>query len=356
MTYIDPRGKVFAHLARLAAWQAGERPGPVTVEWDLSNRCTLGCMDCHFAYTHVRGPWAKRPRTLPLAGERTGDLADVGLVRRALAEAKALGAKSLVWSGGGEPTTHPYWVEAIAEAHRLGYAQGMYTLGGLLTPTTGVFLATRADWVVVSLDAPDDQTYAAEKGVPPARFDAALDGIRSLVGHQAAVGVSFLLHAGNWVRADEMVALARTLGATYTLLRPSVQFSPAAPGTLTGDRSWVSLVLPILRRLAAEPDVEVDPERFVRFRDWTAHPYAACYGIRLSTTVTPDGRVWICPNRRGYAKSCLGDLRTESFAAIWARHPGQWTDFRECRAMCRLFAVNEELAAVYAPRQHEEFV
>lgn len=356
MAYIDPRGKVFAHLDRLAAWQAGDRPAPVTIEWDLSARCVLGCRDCHFAYTHTRGPWTTKDRVVPMAHDKGGDLAYADVVMRALTEAARFGVQGIVWTGGGEPTTHPSWQQIIDHAHGLGLQQGMYTLGGLLTPASGTFLAERASWVVVSLDAPDAATYAAEKGVPPARFDAALEGIAALVGHKAAIGVSFLLHADNWFRVDEMLTLSRLLGATYTTFRPTIRTVPSDQSQCSDDRSWITDAFPKLLWLADEPDVEIDPGRFIQYRDWTAHPYSACYGIRLTATITPDGRVWVCPNRREFAGSCLGDLKKESFSAIWARHPGVWTDFKDCRVMCRLHPVNESLSVVFQPRQHEAFI
>ena len=42
MTYINPKAKVLSHLDRLAGWQQGDKPAPVTLEWDLSNRCPYG--------------------------------------------------------------------------------------------------------------------------------------------------------------------------------------------------------------------------------------------------------------------------------------------------------------------------
>jgi hypothetical protein len=63
MTYINPRAKPLAHLDRLAAWQKGGMAPPVTLEWDLSNRCSLGCAACH----KVPGQESKRPYK-PLAG------------------------------------------------------------------------------------------------------------------------------------------------------------------------------------------------------------------------------------------------------------------------------------------------
>ncbi len=108
--------------------------------------------------------------------------------------------------------------------------------------------------------------------------------------------------------------------------------------------------------MALAPDVEVQPERFLDYRDWHGHGYDACKGIRLNATITPDGRVWICPQRRGVAGSCLGDLRTESFGTIWARHPGAFAVDAGCRVMCRLHPINQTLASLERPLAHEAFV
>lgn len=355
MTYIG--GKVGAHLGRLAAWQVGEKPAPVTVEWDLSNRCVLGCQDCHFAHTHVKGPWASKPRTLPMAFDSTGDLAELALVERALFDMTMAGVLGVIWSGGGEPTTNPAWLTIMSQAKDCGLEQGIYTLGGLLTQASGRKLARLASWAVVSLDAPDGPTYAAEKGVSPERFDAACNGVRWLAeAGPAVVGVSFLLHENNWFRAPDMLRLSRTLGATYTTFRPAIRTSPAQPSLCTDDRAWVTRGYPTLEALAQEHDVEIDPTRFAAYRDWQGHGYASCEGPKLNTTITPDGRVWACPQKRGIASGYLGDLRTESFEAIWARHPGQFAVDADCRVMCRLHQVNQTLNALAPRGVHEAFV
>jgi MoaA/NifB/PqqE/SkfB family radical SAM enzyme len=356
VTYIDPRAKVLRHLGRLAAWQAGEKPAPVTVEWDLSNRCSLGCQDCHFAHTHSKGPWTVKGRTLPMAFDGTGDLADYDLVRRAIDEMFAAGVKGIVWSGGGEPTLHPQWREILHYARTRGLDRGMYTLGGHLSEMTARVLAEATSFVVVSLDANDAATYAQEKGVPALRFDQACNGIRWIASSGGTVGVSFLLHSKNWTRVQDMLALTRELGATYATFRPAVRFNAHHQATTDDDRRWIDSALPALRGLAQEPDVEVSLQRFIDYRDWRGHGYSTCYGVRLNTTITPDGRVWLCPNRRGLPGSCLGDLRTESFGAIWARHPASFQVNDQCRVMCRLHPVNQTLHALETPRLHEAFV
>ena len=356
MTYIKPRQKPLAHLDRLVGWQRGEKPAPVTLEWDLSNRCPYGCTACHFAHTHTRGPLTRTARLLPMAHDRGGDLADSDLVLRAMLEARTAGVKSIVWTGGGEPTTHPEWHFLLSTAHAMGFEQGLYTMGSLITTTQAATIRQWLSWVVVSLDHPDAETYAREKRTVPAMFDRACETVRALAHGRATIGVSFLLHAGNHTQAHAMLALSRSLGATYTTFRPLVETAPSNPGVLLGDRAWVSTALEGLAALASQPDVELDVDRFIEWKHWKAHGYSACHGPALNTTITPDGRMWVCPNRREYAGSCLGDLRTESFAAIWARHPGYIPVTTDCRALCRLHPVNRTLHELEQPRPHGNFI
>lgn len=353
MSYIGP-SKVFSHLDRLAEWQQGRAAAPVTIEVDLSNVCSLGCQSCHFAYTHVAGPRKGAPA--PEGFDGTGRFADLSVFSRAFADMAAMGVRGIVFTGGGEPTLHPQFEAFVEAASSAGLELGMYTLGGHLPEARAALVRERFTWVVVSLDAVDAATYAAEKRVPASRFDDACAGIARLVGGRATVGVSFLLHAGNWVRMPQMYHLAAQLGASYVTFRPTIETDASDLSKISGDRSWVTEALPLLRQYAAYNTVEVDPDRFVEYRDWQGHGYPTCYGVRLVTQVTPDGRVWICPNRRGLPDSELGDLTRETFRDIWSRHPGQWTDFTSCRAMCRLHQVNKTLATIHAPRAHEAFV
>jgi MoaA/NifB/PqqE/SkfB family radical SAM enzyme len=355
VTFISSQ-KVFAHLDRLVGWNNGQTPAPVTIEFDLSNRCHLGCTACHFSHTHSRGPWAVKDRRLPMAFTETGDYANPAWVTRALTQMAQAGVRGVVWTGGGEPTMHPHILTIAKHAASVGLEQGLYTSGGMLRQDTAAELAEYLTWAVVSLDCADPITYHHEKGVPLDKWKDACNGVRWLSApRKATIGVSFLMHAGNYHRMTEMLALSRSLGSTYTTFRPTIEDGPMS-ALATVDRTWIDSALPALRSVASEPDVECDPARFEAYRDWQGRSYAVCHGIKLNATVTPDGRMWVCPQRRGIEGSQLGDLKTESFAEIWARHPGQWNQLGDCRVMCRLHQVNEALAPVFAVRAHEAFV
>lgn len=355
MKYVNPN-KALAHIDRLLEWKQGGKPSPVTLEWDLTNVCSLGCMYCHFAHTHVKGPWLGKKPSEPVGYHSTGSVANFDLVLRVLGEASEAGVQGVVWTGGGEPTLHPRWQDIVSAAEVVGLEQGMYTLGGHFTERSGRHLGRIAKWVIVSLDAADGETYAAEKRVSAERFQKACQGIQWLSGHNATIGVSFLLHAGNWENTLQMLALGRALGANYVTFRPTIEVDQSKPNTATGDRLWIEEAMPMLRQLATRPDVECDPDRFLMWMDWENHGYSVCHGIKLNATITPDGKMWVCPQRRGVEGSSVGDLTKESFAQVWQHHPGSWNDLSRCRAMCRLHLVNHVVNPIMTTYTHEAFV
>lgn len=351
MSYTAPL-KVIAHASRLSDWDRGHRPGPVTVEWSLTNVCQLGCDFCHFGHVHQAGPlWNRNCYD-------TGKMADKEVAIRAMKEMSVMGVKAVTWMGGGEPTLHPHFDEIAVNAALVGLKQGLYTNGcSLPGPRLGV-IANTHDWAVVSLDYDNAEDYARAKQCDRGRFADACRSVHSLVRLGCRVSASFIIGEDNHCKMANMVSLAKDMGCR-AVFRPRILHSEEEPSRSLGGMTWLCSLLSsgVLDKLSRLPNVSCDPSRFQAYLDWDgSRPYRECLGIRLNATVTPDGRVWVCPNRMGYDDSCLGDLTKESFSAIWDRHPGKWTDFSRCRVMCRLHGVNCSLAPLSTPLQDADFI
>jgi len=71
----------------------------------------------------------------------------------------------VTWTGGGEPTLHPDFDEDVRYADTLCLRQGLYTHGGHINEARGKLLSNTLDWIVVSVDCADAESYAAYKGV-----------------------------------------------------------------------------------------------------------------------------------------------------------------------------------------------
>jgi GTP 3',8-cyclase len=344
MSYINPRSKLFQHLDRIHAIQAGAIAPPVNVEIDLSNRCSLGCEWCHFAYTHTRGPLAGRGK--PEQVVPGGDLMDTDLARSIIDQLADDRVRSITWTGGGEPTLHPSFNHLIEVASGRIH-QGLYTNGAHLNPERAALLKSALTWVYVSLDAADRESYRRDKRTDA--FERVCEGIRLLAGAEgkATVGVGFLLTSTNWIDLWRMIELGKSCGADYVQFRPTI-----TPGE---DTSWMDECLPSLRYITDEPGVEVDLERFEMYQYWKGHKYSTCYWSALQTVITPNGKVWTCVNKREYAGAELGDLSRESFHSIWSRR--KIADVNDaCRVMCRGHIPNLALNEMLVEQDHGSFV
>lgn len=353
--YIAPRSKLYAHLDTLAAIKRGEKPAPVNVEIDLSNRCSLGCSWCHFAYTHTKGPLAGKMEK-PEGHIDGGDLMDTELAIRILSQLYAAGVKSITWTGGGEPTLHPQFNQIAGCAFLSGFEQGIYTHGGHIDEERAEILKYAFTWVFVSLDECTPETYQVSKGVN--RFEAATDGIRRLVAAEgkATIGVGFLLHRNNFHQVPRMVELGHELGVDYVQFRPAIQFDPKEPGQVAENTAWVPWAIGFLNAYQGDKFVIADLDRFKMYAGWKGHGYDACYWSALQTVITPNGRVWRCANKREHPDALLGDLSQESFADIWARSGGPCSVDGKCRAMCRGQIPNIQLEPMMAEQVHGNFI
>jgi len=198
----------------------------------------------------------------------------------------------------------------------------------------------------VSLDEPTAAQYQATKGLD--HFETVMSNIRSMVFGASVVGVGFLVHADNAYQIPDMVTLGRSLGATYTHLRPIVGLD---------DYSWVPDVLPLLKTVSTLPDVSAPLGRFEDLwrnqRGLWKRGYTICRGSELVPCVGADGTLWVCPNTRGVRP--LGNLLEESLEDIWERRQRQWVG-PDCRIACRNHELNRTLDYICQSGQHPEFV
>ena len=356
MSYINPRSKVLYHIDKIAQLRRmGTTLAPVNVEIDLSNRCSHGCSWCHFAYTHTKGPLAGK-RDKPAGHIDGGDLMSIELAYSILRQLAQAGVKSVTWTGGGEPTLHPHFIDIIKFAAELGLDQGLYTHGGHITPELAKVIKKHLTFAYVSLDECTPEAFKRSKGV--ARFGAVLAGINNLVAAEggATVGVGFLLHPGNCNDVDAMVGLGKELGVDYVQFRPIIDYDQAAPGDLVTDVQWTNSAINNLRKYAGDPFVLADAWRFEMYRDWNGHGYETCNWAAMQTVITPNGKIWRCLNKREHPDALLGDLSTESFMSIWRRSGGPCAVNDGCRVMCRGHIANITLDAVLTEQEHRNFI
>jgi pyruvate-formate lyase-activating enzyme len=207
-------------------------PGPYSVNLDLTVACNYGCPHC------IDGS------IINSGGRYAFDE-----VRRSLVVLRLAGLRSVILIGGGEPTLHPRFADAVRAIKLLGLQCAVVSNGSNnerireLAP-----VLRRGDWVRLSLDAGSDATFREMH--LPRKPGLTLDGICASAGEikranpEVSLGFSYIV---TWRGAtvygqaiadnvDEMAAaakLARDSGFDYIAFKPLLDRDAIGAETIT---------------------------------------------------------------------------------------------------------------------------
>ena len=328
--------KIFGHADRVRDWLASGRSRPITIEFDVTNRCNQGCPRC-FGFHPRRGA------------------SQMGLeeARRILLQIRDLGVRGLTFTGGGDPLVSPVVVPLLRFARELGLDLGFITNAAALTEESARAVLECCQWVRVSLDAASPEIYKLTHGVDADAWLSVLANVRMLLrlkrqeGRACTVGIGFLTSTDSRRDILPFAALGRELGVDYVQYRPllrrfgEAELDYADPSVLADIRR--------AREFAHDGFQVVDSEhkyRLIQEGDWR-RTYAQCYGQNFATVVAADGRMYLCCHMRGVEKYCIGDLSRQSLEEIWdsprRQEVAAAVDFRDCPPLCRCDSFNQIL-------------
>ena len=263
----------------------------------------------------------------------------------------ALGVKSIMYAGEGEPLLHTGINYMINDAFDAGLRIAMTTNGVLLHKLNDL---DRLDWIKISLNAGTRETYAKVHGTKADDFDRVLDNLNDAVKRRATcvIGAQMVLLPENQHEVETLKKIGKDLGLDYVVIKPFSQhkqslntqyenFKPAIP---KGDD-----VL-FVRKVAMSTQVVA---------------YDKCYSVPdLWAYIQSNGDVYSCSAYLGDPRFLLGNINEQSFDAIWhgdarARNAElmRTLDVRECRINCRMSACNvylDELINEKIP--HKDFI
>ena len=141
-------GKILSHIGAIEKLK--NDPGfvpPITVEWHLSNRCDHDCEYCTFRDS-VRYS-AKATALFPES-----------LVEPTIQDLQEMGAKAIVYSGGGEPLLFPGVSRVMRLVGKTGMRQGLITNGSQISvPEIAEAILESCEWIRISVDAASQNVY-----------------------------------------------------------------------------------------------------------------------------------------------------------------------------------------------------
>lgn len=277
---------------------------PVTVTWEVTNRCNLRCAHC----LSGSAPDADTSADLSLDEARVvvDQLAAAGVFQ--------------IHFGGGEPFIYPGFMELLRHAQSRGFCcLCISTNGALLTPRRIAELeAMGGIYLQLSLDGADPATCDAIRGT--GAFDKALAALGKLRGTEIVRTVNMVYCRENARQLDAMKALADANGATLrvTRLKPSGR---GAEGYLAR-RPTQEQLAELHQWLKRNPEV-LTGDTFFHLNPLGGKPlpgFSFCGAARMTCLIAPNGDVFPCAfTQSGVFRA--GNLRLQDFPTIWSESP-----------------------------------
>ncbi len=348
-------GRVAQWLNAGRDWESAKSVYPIYLELSPSGACNHRCIFCGLDYMGYK------PDHLPLE-----------IMAERLREMGALGVKSIMFAGEGEPLLY----QSIHELNEAAVAAGIdtaYTTNGVLMKDRFVHeTLERVAWVKVSFNAGTPQTYAHIHRTRPEDFHTVLRNLKAAVqirrerGWTVTLGLQLLLLPENAAEVETLAHIARDdIGADYLVVKPYSQhlFSKTHAHENMDYQAYSDLQ----ERLLA-----LNTDRFnlvFRSRTMDRHKCEKDYRQCLTTPffwayVQADGSVYTCSAFLGDERFKIGNLKQDSFRAIWEgdrrRKNFQFMqnglDLSACRNNCRMDDCNRYLWELTHPAAHVNFI
>jgi MoaA/NifB/PqqE/SkfB family radical SAM enzyme len=346
------------HLDRISSLRLGQQIAPVELQFIISDLCNQDCYFC--AYRSETGLSARRFVEWK-DGRRNHN--PNRMIHRAkaveiLEDAYSLGVRSVIFTGGGEPTVHPDHLMLFSYAMELGFECSLNT-NGLLLRKGWEDVYPKFKYIRFSIDAGCAEDYAKVRNVPAHQYDTVMRNLEEVVEQCApegcVVGTGYVITPNNYEALIPGIRAIRDTGAAYVRLasmqstlqaRPFVDVMPeieklleAAEYQGTKDFQVIDLFDLTLGKKAAEPFCGM--QQFVLYIGGNLKVYRCCY-----TAYEDIGEI--------------GDLSDQTFAEWFGSEKKEKAigefDARSCR-VCPLEHKNETIRYMMDPKPlHVNFV
>mgnify|MGYP000450399820 CR=1 FL=1 len=259
---------------------------PTTVDIELSYFCNHNCIWCY------------------CKGFHRNEYLSLNIIDEIINYCIKNEVRWIILSGGGEPSTHPNFLNVINKIEKAKINYMIYTNGSKLNKFYN-YLGDYCKNVRVSLDASNNETYKNVHGLSNNSFNKIIDSIIKLKESNShiIIGLSFVISKMNNFEIGDFINLAEYLDVDEILFKANIY-----EDNINKD---------ILKRSKFKTSHDKD----ISITDRTQsnninYKFKRCYACELKMIILPDGTMPICCSRRS-SQFIIGNVNQSHIHELW---------------------------------------
>lgn len=346
--------KLMFHVGRVNDWLNGALVYPIYMEISPVGSCNHRCTYCALDFMEYR------PRRL-----------DKDLLNKRLDEMSALGLRSVMYAGEGEPLLHRGIGEIINHTKKAGMDVAVTSNGVLFGGKLMEACLPSITWIKISINAGTKETYARVHGCGEEDFSTVLRNVSAAVkrreaeGLPTAIGMQMILLPENAHEALLLAKTAKEIGADYLVIKSYSQHPSSVTRLYEGLKYGEYLHLKDeLEGLSSDGFKVIFRVNAMNKLDQDGRGYDRCLALPFWSYIDSGGGVWGCSAYLGDERFLFGDINDNTFKEIWTgakrkkamEFVANGLDTRECRKNCRMDEVNRYLWELKHPGPHVNFI
>ncbi|MDD2654824.1 MAG: radical SAM protein [Candidatus Omnitrophica bacterium] len=297
--------KLIFHPGRVSEWLKNKDTSPIYIEISPSSVCNHRCIFCAFDYL------GHKPVFL-----------NADILKKFIRDIAQHKAKSILFSGEGEPLLVRRLPEVICFAKKKGLDVALTTNGLFLTKETTGRILPYLTWLRISFNAGTPRTYSFVHKTSAGDFRKIINNLREAVrlkkdkNYACTIGVQFLLLKENYKEALTLANIMKSLGVDYLIVKPYSQH-PLSTNRLKSSLDYKEFLY-LENRLK-----KIENKHFkIIFRNRTMakisekRPYKRCLGHPFYAHLTAEGDLYACSSFLGDRRFCYGNIYRDSFDKI----------------------------------------
>jgi len=308
-------------------WEKAKTLYPLYIEISPAGVCNHACNFCAIDFVLAEN-----------AKNKVAPLLDADIMAFRLPEMGALGVKSVMFAGEGEPLLHKRIDDMVMWSRMGGMDVAFTTNATLLHKLERVAQCT---WIKASVNAGTEETYMRVHKAKKGDWERVWTNLAEAVKRKGSctIGAQMVMLPENEHEVDEFQRRCADAGLDYGVVKPYSQHKYSL-----NKADWKPIAMPaaagklVVREVAAAT---------------TEHPYTKCSATpMLWAYLMASGDLYSCSAYLLDDRFNLGNLQYDTFQKVWEgeKRRANWEyvtkelDIHECRVNCRQARVNEYLS------------
>lgn len=229
--------------------------------------------------------------------------------------------KALTFTGGGDPFYYPHLIDSVKKLVNTTVKFAALTNGSKLGGEIAALFAAHAEWIRVSIDGWDDESYSAYRGVAKGEFTNVMTNMKNFkaLGGKCYLGVSLIVDETNSTHVYDFIRFIRDIGVDSIKISPCILFNDS-----NANNSYHAPFYGQVKDQVAKAKMEMEDNSFEIFDsyhkldDRFKKDYHWCPFIQILPVIGADLNVYCCQDKAyNIDEGLLGSLHNQRFKELW---------------------------------------